>query len=312
MPVRFFPHLEKIMVPLGKDGASEALLNFLTCLLRGLPEDLVKVVYLVHVVSSDALKRASRRDLRLEALFEEEDLLRRLYQEYLKREAEPFLAEARDKLREVLPNLPVKEVILSGNPPRVLSRFAYEEGCGAEIIARRGRSHIAELVLGSCTHALLHRPGEHSTYVVGRKFVESGACRQPRFLVCLDGSKASWKALEEAAGLAMLWKALEVVLFHVVDLLPEEEDRKGAVADEILRTAEGFLRESGVQSRISARAVVGDPAEEIVKEAEEGDYDLVFLGRRPRSPFEEFFLGSVSEKVMHRLTFPTLVVAIRG
>jgi len=312
MPARFFPHLEKILVPLGKDGASEALLRFLACLLKGLPPELVKKVYLVHVVSSDALKRASRRDLRLEALLKEEGFLKKLYQEYLRQEAEPFLAEAREKLRTELPHLPVEEVILSGNPPKVLSRFAYEEGCGAEIIARRARSHISEILLGSCTHALVHRPGEHSTYVVGRKFVESEECLRPRFLVCLDNSKGSWKALEEAAGLALLWGAREIVLFHVADLLPMAQEKEFFQGDSLLASAEAFLRQSGVEIPVSPKIAAGEPAEEIVKEAEEGDYDLVFMGHRSRGPLEEIFLGSVFERVMHRLVSPTLVVVTRN
>ncbi|QJA06375.1 universal stress protein [Thermosulfurimonas marina] len=311
MPARFFPHLEKILIPLGKDGASEALLSFLICLLKGLPPDLVKTVYLVHVVSSDALKKASRRDLRLESLFAEKDFLRELYREYLRREAEPFLAEARERLQAALPHLLVKEVILSGNPPKVLSRFAYEEKCGAEIIARRARSHISELLLGSCTHALVHRPGEHSTYVVGRKFLEAESCRKPRLLVCLDDSPPSWKALEEAAGLALLWGAQEMVLFHVVDLVPVAQEERAPEGEALLGSAETFLHQAGVEVPISRRVAVGEPAEEIVKEAEEGDYDLVFMGHRGRSALEEIFLGSVSERVMHRLVSPTLVIVTR-
>ena len=68
MPQRFLPHLAKPMVPLGKDGSSEMLLDFLVCMLREMPPGLVEKIYLVHVISDDALKKALGRDLRLEAL----------------------------------------------------------------------------------------------------------------------------------------------------------------------------------------------------------------------------------------------------
>jgi len=312
MPQRFLPHLKKILVPLGKDGSYEALLNFVVCMLKGLPEGMVKEVYLLHVVSSDALKKASRRDLRLESLVKDSKLLKELYQEYLKKEAEPFLAEASEKLKKELPNLPVEEVVLSGDPPAEIARFAYEKACGVEIIARRARSHISEIVLGSCTQALIHRPGEHSTYVVGRLFAKSGHCGPSRILVCLDGSSHAWKALEEAAGVALLCQAKEIVLFHVVDFLPMLEKGTPKESDAILVAAEKFLREAGIQSTITKKLALGSPAEEIIEEAESGQYDLVFLGRRGAGYIKELLMGSVFERVLHRLTSPTLVVVNRS
>ncbi len=312
MPGRFLPHLEKILVPLGKDGSSEALLNFLVCMLKGLPRGLVKKVYLVHVVSSDALKKASRRDLRLEALIQESHLLKSLYEEYLRQEAEPFLRAAEERIKKDLPDLEIEKVVLRGEPPVEIVRFALENHCGAEIIARRARSSLSELVLGSCTQALLHRPGEHTTYVVGKLFTENGSCDSPKILVCLDGSPYAQKALEEAAGVALLWKAREIVLFHVVNFLPELERRRPEESDAILVKAEDFLREAGVESRISKKLALGSPAEEIIKEAELGRYDLVFLGRRGRGHLQELLFGSVSGKVLHRLISPTLVVVNRS
>ncbi len=310
MPRRFLPHLEKILVPLGKDGSSEALLNFLLCMLRALPPGIVKEVYLLHVVSSDALKKASRRDLRLEILVKETRFLQQLYQEYLEKEAEPFLAKAAERIEAEITGIEVKKVVLSGDPPKEIVKFAQEKQFGAEVIARRARSHISEWVLGSCTHALLHRPGNHSTYVVGRIFTETGSCETPKMLVCLDGSPYAWKALEEAAGVALLWRAREIVLLHVVDFLPAPEE-KPEESDTMLAAAESFLREAGLETRITRKVLLGNPAEEIVKEAEEGDYDLVFLGRRGRGYLKEILLGSVSEKVVHRLVSPTLVVVNR-
>ncbi len=313
MPRRFLPHLERILVPLGKDGSAEALLNFLVCLLRNMSPDLVKKIYLAHVVSSDAVKRALQRDLRLESLFEESEFLTNLYREYLRREAEPFLSQAEERLRRDLPDLPLEKIILRGNPSRELSRLAYEKRVGAEIVARRARSHLSELLLGSTTHALIHRPGEHSTYVVGRRFAEEGYCHAPRILVCLDGSPFSQKALEEAAELSLLWEAREIVLFHVVDFLPAMEGASSPEeADRVLSEAETFVKEAGIRAPVLKKVAVGSPAEEIIAEAESGDYDLVFLGRRGLGRVEEIFLGSVSEKVLHRVVSPTLVVTNRA
>ncbi|HFC96986.1 MAG TPA: hypothetical protein ENJ40_00820 [Thermosulfurimonas dismutans] len=312
MPQRFLPHLAKPMVPLGKDGSSEMLLDFLVCMLREMPPGLVEKIYLVHVVSDDALKKALGRDLRLEALLEESGLLRDLYEKYLQEEARPFLTQAEERLRRDLPEVAVERVILRGHPPRELVLWAHREGIKAEIIARRARSHLAELVLGSCTHALLHRPGEHSTYVVGRLFAEKAHCRDPRFLVCLDGSPYARKALEEAAGLGLLWEPREIVLLYVVEILSVLEKKiRSEQAEAVLAEAEQFLRDLGLRTRILTKRVSGDPAEEIVREAEAGGYDLVFLGRRGMGYLKEVLVGSVSERVIHRVVSPTVVVVNR-
>jgi nucleotide-binding universal stress UspA family protein len=56
------------------------------------------------------------------------------------------------------------------------------------------------------------------------------------------------------------------------------------------------------------RILVGDPAEVILREAEEGDYDLVVLGCHKSSAFRELLLGEVHSHVIHHATRPVLIV----
>jgi nucleotide-binding universal stress UspA family protein len=62
------------------------------------------------------------------------------------------------------------------------------------------------------------------------------------------------------------------------------------------------LKEAGFTSdQINTKLVSGVPsrAEAIVKEAREGDYGTIVLGRRGLSKVQEFLLGRVSNKVIH-------------
>ncbi len=307
MPHRFLKHLKTVMVPLGKDGSSQGILNFLTGLLKKVPKELVEKVYLVHVVSSDVLKKASRRDLRLELLVKESQLLKQLYENYLREEARPFLNSFEEELKKEVPWLECEEVVLSGDPPKELVKFAEEKKCGTVVMSRRARSTISEVVLGSCTRALLHRSGDHTTYVVGRKFFENGVPEEPKVLVCCDGSDFAWKALEEAAGISLSWKAQKITLFHVVDFLPEVTSPEEA--DTLLVAAESFLKDAGIDpNTVEKKVAIGSPAEEIVSEAVAGDYDLVFVGRKGKGYLSELLLGSVSERVLHKLEAPTVAV----
>jgi len=53
--------------------------------------------------------------------------------------------------------------------------------------------------------------------------------------------------------------------------------------------------------------VSGDPAEEILAAAEEGDYDLIVLGSQGHSALRGFLLGTVHAKILHHAERPVLI-----
>jgi nucleotide-binding universal stress UspA family protein len=53
--------------------------------------------------------------------------------------------------------------------------------------------------------------------------------------------------------------------------------------------------------------VTGDPAEEILETAREGDYDLIVLGSHGRSALRGFLLGTVHAKVLHHTKRPVMI-----
>jgi nucleotide-binding universal stress UspA family protein len=54
--------------------------------------------------------------------------------------------------------------------------------------------------------------------------------------------------------------------------------------------------------------VVGVPHKQIVKIAEDGNYELIVMGKRGFSEVERFFVGSVTQKVLSEAHCPVLVV----
>jgi nucleotide-binding universal stress UspA family protein len=54
--------------------------------------------------------------------------------------------------------------------------------------------------------------------------------------------------------------------------------------------------------------VIGKPAEEILKEADKGAYDLIVMGRKGRTAVKELLLGGVSSTVLERSTNATIVL----
>jgi len=55
---------------------------------------------------------------------------------------------------------------------------------------------------------------------------------------------------------------------------------------------------------------IGDPAEEILKKAEGTNCDIVIMGTHGKGLIEHTFLGSVSEKVLHRISKPVYIIPL--
>lgn len=71
-------------------------------------------------------------------------------------------------------------------------------------------------------------------------------------------------------------------------------------------TIEKRIKEANVKVKITI--LKGTPGPEIVRYANEKSVDLVVIGSRGLNSLQEMVLGSVSHKVMKRVTCPALVV----
>jgi nucleotide-binding universal stress UspA family protein len=60
----------------------------------------------------------------------------------------------------------------------------------------------------------------------------------------------------------------------------------------------------------SIQVVFGDPAEEILKIASTMKCDLVVMGTHGKGVISHAFLGSVAEKVLHRIEIPVYIIPI--
>jgi len=137
-----------------------------------------------------------------------------------------------------------------------------------------------------------------------------------RILVPTDGSERALKAARVAADMAAISGA-EVILLTAVtvpqslvmvagigqDLVEEYIEKVGSDA---LVTAEEVFREAGVG--VEAKVVVGAASEVIVEQARLLGVDLVVMGKRGLGELHGILVGSVSDRVAHRLPVPLLLV----
>ena len=115
-------------------------------------------------------------------------------------------------------------------------------------------------------------------------------------LLAYDGSPKSREALYLSAYFATRWKAsLKVVTSQ--QGLPE--------AASIQHQAEEYLRARGIQA---AYYLTRDPlAEKVEHLVEQGEADLVLIGGYGSAPLIDFVLGSVVDRVMHKVYCPLLI-----
>ncbi|MFA9560537.1 universal stress protein [Evansella sp. AB-rgal1] len=137
-----------------------------------------------------------------------------------------------------------------------------------------------------------------------------------QILLAADGSKHSVRATEKALFLSKKIVNSKITLIHVVDALPGRSDvmdenfelSKGIPEHRTERTGkiEEMIRKAEVN--LEVKHIFGEPGPSIVREANEGNYDLVVIGSRGLNPFQQLVLGSVSHKVAKRVTCPVLIV----
>ncbi|WP_373047824.1 universal stress protein [Vulgatibacter sp.] len=128
-------------------------------------------------------------------------------------------------------------------------------------------------------------------------------------LVAVDGSEGSRRAAGFARELAGATGA-RITLLHVLEPIPmvnvgfaefygvahrQPTDEEMAKLREAIREqAEGFPRD-----RVEVIIEYGNPADTIVAQAAERNADLIVMGARGMGPVGRFFVGSVSDRVVH-------------
>lgn len=129
-----------------------------------------------------------------------------------------------------------------------------------------------------------------------------------KILVTTDASENSKRALLEAKKFAEC-SGGQVTILSVVDyvvmkpyagvdypVMPDDEKLEN-VGESVLESALELFKD--FQGTVDTKLRRGNPADEIIKEAEGGDYDLIVMGSRGHGTFSRMILGSVSNKVLN-------------
>lgn len=179
---------------------------------------------------------------------------------------------------------------------------AYKGNYDAVLMGRRGAGLMRDLLIGSVSHKVL----QHSRLPLW--LIEGRHLALP-VLVGVDGSERSQRAVDHLGFMLEGRRDIPVTLFHVQPPLPfrGQPDRgvcSGKEAERdfpfLARAAQELIRAGLPKERVHVSACRRgrDPARELLREAREGAYGTIVLGRRGLTGAKAFFLGSVSSKLV--------------
>lgn len=190
----------------------------------------------------------------------------------------------------------------------------HEAGSGdydAVVIGRRGLSKMQSAIMGSISTKVVQAVQGRPVWIV------DGDVSSEKILVAMDASEASLMAVDHLGFVIGGLPNLKILLYHVIPglrLLSMEETEIDLEGIEELVTERGaeriqtfffqarkILLDAGLSERqisIKIKKYSTNIARDIVTEAAKRNFGTVVLGRRGVSKSREFFMGSVSNKVL--------------
>ena len=125
-----------------------------------------------------------------------------------------------------------------------------------------------------------------------------------KILVGIDGSNHSYNTLKYAISEAKLKKAK---LSAVLSKTGNESNEEIIRGEETKKTAEKMMQDEEIEPDVHFLVRGNPPAIDIVKFAEENDYDHIIVGSHGRSGITRILLGSVAEEVIRKAHCPVTV-----
>ena len=171
-----------------------------------------------------------------------------------------------------------------------------ERGYDGVLVGRKGMSNLKDLVLGSIATKLIEKISFVPILVVGKN-PQTGSV-----LLALDGSDNATRAVEYV-GKILGVSDYAARLIHVIRSdNPEYVNARKMEINRVFDEARGALIISGFNpDRVTTKIITGarSRAAAVAREAENGGYGTIVVGRRGLSRVRDFLMGRVSNKLIH-------------
>lgn len=219
--------------------------------------------------------------------------------------------------REMMPDVTVNTRIRRGDPTNGILAEVREGSYDLVVVGARQGVGLTQRLLGSVTQQVIRRV---PTSVLVARQVRPGL---ERVLICTGGTAVAEPVIETGAWLAGATHA-RATLLHVASPIPSMYtglDEIEETLPELLHTdtpVAGHLRHGAeILARHQVTAALklryGVAADEILREALEGDYDLIIIGASGTAGrLKGWLLGNVTRHVVEHALCSVLVVKRRS
>jgi nucleotide-binding universal stress UspA family protein len=289
-----------------------------------------------------ARELAGRLDLDLDFLYVSHPLMMQMLpmsQFYVEKIAEAvktqvLIVRANTVGKETARPVEVRSKVTTGYPAEEILKYAEENEVDIILLATHGASGVRRWAMGSVAYQVLHASK------IPVWLVRSGIPEQivfdkwPRrtILVPLDGSQLAESALPHAEAIARQRGAqvTEILLLSVYaptiypvkyyfqmdyppkvplkyeDYVQQEIDQARESCKKYLNHLADQLKAKGLQVR--TEAVMGEPADEIIKYAHQNPFQLIVMASHGRSGLSHLTIGSVAERVLLETNIPVFMI----
>lgn len=206
-------------------------------------------------------------------------------------------------------------VIREGTVHEVIRDYAREHDVDLVVVGTHGRSGVSKLMYGSVTERVIKTV--HTPIIV---IPPDGGTMPSSIVVAYDFSAPSKRAAEVAQAIHGVFPGPLHVVHSYLDVWGEYTDRGAVVGEaaekrrqalhlgleEMLQTeSKELLSSDGTD--IETHLVTGDPAEGLLRVAEDVGATLICAGTTGKSGIERLLIGSVARRLLHDSKVPLLL-----
>ena len=207
-----------------------------------------------------------------------------------------------------IPSASVKRINEIGNPAQMILQAAHAAKADLIVVGARGRSRVAEAVLGSVSHrVLMHSP---CTTLIARR----EARPIQRVLVAVEGKEDADRIVRwlhdhpfmnpvELCILSVVVPLGAAEPYMLAGLEPWSEVARPYAEDLVKRVAASFPAPA---YKVRTCVATGQAAATVAAQAE--GMDLIVVSTQGRHGLDRFLMGSVSHSIVHRVSGPVLIV----
>ena len=188
-----------------------------------------------------------------------------------------------DFLSAELSHLPVRRLLLEGDPAHEIVECARREQCGLIMMPTHGYGPFRRMLLGSVTAKVLHDAECPVWTTAHLEAPAAGPAALKRILCAVDLKAGSAHALEWSARLAAEFAAALTLVHAIVELDPRLEgyhfspEWRQFVVDAAETDIAALQKETGTRAEVSL--TLGPAAEMICQEVRKTQADLLVIGR---------------------------------